>query len=81
MAQGFQQKSEAALNKLFGTTSGKKIWDTWKQETKKDEKAVSKKTSIGGILKFPDGSTVDIESSGLSDAEIKAAIKAGAKKQ
>lgn len=28
MAVGFQQKSEAALKKLFGTTSGKKIWES-----------------------------------------------------
>lgn len=33
MSAGFQQKSEAALNKLFGTTSGKKIWDTWTSKT------------------------------------------------
>jgi hypothetical protein len=34
-----------------------------------------------GVLKFPDGSTVDIKASGLTDDQIKAAIKAGAKKQ
>lgn len=29
MAEGFQTKSENMFNKVFGTTSGKVIWDNW----------------------------------------------------
>ena len=35
----------------------------------------------GSVLMFPDGSIINIKAEGLSDAEVKEAIKQGAKKQ
>lgn len=83
MAQGFQTNSENYFKQLHGTTSGRAIWDNWGVDkgVQNDNQAGSTKPTTGKSLKFPDGSVVDIQSSGLSDAEIKVAIKAGAKYQ
>ncbi len=33
MAEGFQTKSENYFKQLWGTTSGKTIWDNWNNKT------------------------------------------------
>lgn len=87
---GYEQKpgSNIDIKKIAGnrlmeevaSSTGKEAIE-WNSLIPLYNESQSGSTQTGGKLTFPDGSTVDIKSSGLTDAEIKAAIKAGAKKQ
>lgn len=77
MAAGFQTNSENYFKKLFGTTNGTDIWnsDRWSKKGSADNKTST------DILVFPDGTEIDLSVTKLSDKDLKAAAKLGAKKK
>ena len=54
MAEGFQTKSESKFNELFGTTSGKVIWDNWGAAKPTTQPAAPPKESEGTTININD---------------------------